>query len=245
MKTIEIPHKEKWLEFIVDESRYQLPKEAKGGVWVDCGCNFGGFIRNYSNWPDKYVGYDVWDENVSITQQFLEDSGIKGEAQKRAVWSSSGKTIKVYGYERWDEEGLSYFGNSGNIGTVPFVDERGGGWKEENQIGTAKSISLADIKKEWGKIKVLKVDIEGAEYEFLLGKDLSGIEYIVLEFHLEEEKKEKLHNWISKTHTLVHNQYFTLYQLGLYQIEDEETNTNNSTEELEENNSTAVSGSTK
>jgi hypothetical protein len=46
----------------------------------------------------------------------------------------------------------------------------------------------------------LKVDVEGSEYEFLLGKDLSKINYITGEFHFEQEKKDELNDWISNTH---------------------------------------------
>ena len=55
-----------------------------------------------------------------------------------------------------------------------------------------------------GRIDYLKVDCEGAEYDFLTGKDLSGINYMEIELHHDEpEKKQILREWIAKTHDFI------------------------------------------
>jgi hypothetical protein len=51
--------------------------------------------------------------------------------------------------------------------------------------------------------------VEGSEYQFLLGKDLSNINYIVGEFHFDDDKKKELIEWIGKTHE-IHSGYFKL-----------------------------------
>ena len=63
---------------------------------------------------------------------------------------------------------IDYFGNSGNVAT-----SLGDGWKKENKLDEVESITIEEIKSKYQKIKILKIDIEGAEYEFLLDKDLA------------------------------------------------------------------------
>ena len=54
---------------------------------------------------------------------------------------------------------------------------------------------------------ILKLDIEGAEYDFLLGKDLSRIGALGLEIHgpYGEEKKQELKDYLLK--------YFDIYHI--------------------------------
>ena len=59
-----------------------------------------------------------------------------------------------------------------------------------------------------GNIGLLKIDIEGAEVDALLNKDLSKIKYITGEFHnfLGKEIQTKLFNWIENTHIQLYSQ---------------------------------------
>ena len=95
---------------------------------------------------------------------------------------------------------LIEFGNSGNVSCIEKTLENGSGWKSENIIDVVNTISIDSIIENYGTINLLKIDVEGAEYEFLLNKDLSKINYITGEFHFEQEKKDELNDWISKTH---------------------------------------------
>lgn len=112
-------------------------------------------------------------------------------------------------YERWDTKDIQYFGASGNIGCVEFKGPQGEGWDSENSIDLVKTISIKTLVEKYGIINLLKVDVEGSEYEFLLGKDLSKINYIVGEFHFGEEKIKQLVDWILKTH----DEYSGYYKL--------------------------------
>jgi hypothetical protein len=70
-----------------------------------------------------------------------------------------------------------------------------------------------------GSWDVCKIDIEGAEYDALIGADLSGLKYIALEFHVQRPvgspydasigegalpfvpgSVERLYDWIGRTH---------------------------------------------
>jgi FkbM family methyltransferase len=207
VKNIQIENKERWKNYIMTEAIYTIPDECRGGLCVDAGCNIGDFEMNHKNRFDKYVCFDVFDENVTEAKNNTKDLGVDIEVYKLAVWSESNKFINVMAYEPHTNKNLQHFGNSGNIGCVEFIGPQGEGWKSENIIDLIETISIESIIEKYGTINLLKVDVEGSEYEFLLGKDLSKINYIVGEFHFGKE--QELISWISKTHT-VFNGYYKL-----------------------------------
>jgi FkbM family methyltransferase len=207
MKNIKIDNKEQWKEFIMREASYNLPDECRGGLCVDAGCNIGDFEMNHKNRFDKYVCFDVFEENIIEATKNTKNLGVEIEINKLAVWSKSDTFINVLAYEPWDSKNIQHFGNSGNVGCVEYIGDKGAGWKIENTIDFVQTISIDSIIEKYGNINLLKVDVEGSEYEFLLGKDLSKINYIVGEFHFEEEKKTELINWISNTHDVCAGYY--------------------------------------
>jgi FkbM family methyltransferase len=207
MKNIKIDDKEQWKTFIMQEASYNLPDECRGGLCVDAGCNIGDFEMNHKNRFDKYVCFDVFEENIIEATKNTKNLGVEIEINKLAVWSKSDTFINVLAYEPWDSKNIQHFGNSGNVGCVEYIGDKGAGWKIENTIDFVQTISIDSIIEKYGNINLLKVDVEGSEYEFLLGKDLSKINYIVGEFHLEEEKKTELINWISNTHDVCAGYY--------------------------------------
>jgi len=203
MKKIQIENKDSWKEFILKEANYVIPEECRGGLCVDAGCNIGDFEINHKDRFDKYVCFDVFDENIKECEKNTFNLNLNIEINKKAVWSSSGLKIEVMAYKPWNSEELNHFGNSGNIGCVKYIGNQGEGWMTENAIDLVETISLDDIIKKYGKINLLKVDVEGSEYEFLLGKDLTQVNYIVGEFHFSNNQKQELISWIEKTHTKV------------------------------------------
>ena len=207
MKNIKIDDKEQWKTFIMQEASYNLPDECRGGLCVDAGCNIGDFEMNHKNRFDKYVCFDVFEENIIEATKNTKNLGVEIEINKLAVWSKSDTFINVLAYEPWDSKNIQHFGNSGNVGCVEYIGDKGAGWKIENTIDFVQTISIDSIIEKYGNINLLKVDVEGSEYEFLLGKYLSKINYIVGEFHFEEEKKTELINWISNTHDVCAGYY--------------------------------------
>lgn len=200
---MKINNKERWKEFILREARYELPAECKGGLCIDAGTNIGDFPMNFGNRFDKYICYDVFDENIEEAGNNTKDLGLDIQIHKRAVWDTSNQFIDVMAYVPWDTLDTNHFGNSGNVGCVEFEGERGEGWKKENSIGLVSTISLDTIVETYGDINLLKVDVEGSEYLFLQNKDLSRVHWIAMELHSEEDKKLALINWINNTHTIV------------------------------------------
>ena len=145
MKNIKIDDKEQWKEFIMREASYNVPDECKGGLCVDAGCNIGDFEMNYKNRFDKYVCFDVFEENVTEAKYNTKDLGVDVEINKLAVWSESNKFINVMAYEPHTNKNLQHFGNSGNIGCIEFVGTQGEGWKPENVIDLIETISIESI----------------------------------------------------------------------------------------------------
>ena len=211
MKNLTIQDPEKWKKFILKEATYIIPAECKGGICVDAGCNIGDFAMNHGSRFEKYVCFDVFQENVNECLKNTKDLGVEIEVNQLAVWSESNKEIPVMAYQLKEEpENFQHFGNSGNIGVIQYEGSSGEGWKLENMIDNVKTISIEDIIKKHGRINLLKVDVECAEYEFLLNKDLSQINYIVGEIHYRKEySKEQLIDWICKTHDNIDG-YFKL-----------------------------------
>lgn len=207
MKNIKIERKEEWKSFIMNEAKYNVPEECSGGLCVDAGCNIGDFEMNHGNRFDKYVCFDVFEENINECIKNTKEIGVDAEVNKLAVWSESDVFINVMAYEPWDTKNLQHWGNSGNVGCVEWNGERGEGWKQENVIDLVRTISIDSIIEQYGNINLLKVDVEGSEYQFLLGKDLSKINYIVGEFHFGDDKKKELTDWISKTHDVYPGYY--------------------------------------
>lgn len=200
MKKIEIKDKDSWREFILREANYNVPEECRGGLCVDAGCNIGDFEMNHKNRFDKYVCFDVFDENIEECKKNTLDLNLDIEIYKKAVWSKSGLNISAMAYKPSDTDELNHFGNSGNVGCVEIKGDYGQGWFTENTIDLVESISIEEIIFKYGNINLLKVDVEGSEYEFLLNKDLSKINYIVGEFHFSDSQKSELVEWIKKTH---------------------------------------------
>ncbi len=203
MKELEIEQKEMWKEFIIREAQYPLPAECKGGLCIDAGCNIGDFPINQMNRFDKYICFDVFDKNIEEAISNTKDLGLDIEIHKLAVWNASNEWIDVMAYEPWDTKDLNHFGNSGNVGCVEFTGEQGEGWNKGNTIGLVSTISIDTIVDKWGEIDLLKVDVEGSEYPFLMNKDLSKIKWISAELHGEIENRQPLLDWISNTHEVV------------------------------------------
>ena len=187
----------------MNEANYNVPEECQGGLCVDAGCNIGDFEMNHKDRFDKYICFDVFDENIEECKKNTSELNLNVEVYKNAVWSISGKKIPVMAYKPSDTDELNHFGNSGNIGCVEIKGEHEQGWFIENTIDLVESISIEDIIERHGVINVLKVDVEGSEYEFLLNKDLSKINYIVGEFHFSDLQKTELIEWIKKSHNQI------------------------------------------
>lgn len=158
---------------------------------LDIGANVGGF---WKAWGHRFDNWHLVEPSVYNCEQILTN-GYKGSYSRNAVSSTSGDVLKLMKYMAGDNDTLS-----GNFGTSEFVNEGNGhGWQGEYE--EVVTLSLEDLQKG-REIGLLKIDCEGAEYDFLIDKDLSKIKYIVMELHnfLGGVKQKQLMTHIENTH---------------------------------------------
>ena len=164
---------------------------------LDIGANVGGF---WKAWGHRFDNWHLVEPSVYNCEQILTN-GYTGIYSRNAVSSTSGDVLKLMKYMAGDNDTLS-----GNFGTSQFVNEGNGhGWQGEYE--EVVTISLEDLQKD-REIGLLKIDCEGAEYDFLIGKDLSKIKYIVMELHnfLGGVKQKQLMTHIENTHKEIHSE---------------------------------------
>lgn len=202
MIDLKIRDKDRWKEFILREAHYPIPADCRGGLCVDAGCNIGDFVLNNKDRFDSYVCFDVFEENVKEAKANTKDLGLDVKVVWMAVWDNDDDFVDVMAYEPAHSTDLNHFGNSGNVGCIEGRGVAGEGWSKDNLLYKIPGCSLEKIIHLYGDINLLKVDVEGSEYRFLLGKDLSRVNWITMELHGELKKQDELCVWIGRTHEL-------------------------------------------
>jgi len=201
MKNAKKEKLDSWFERICREikSSYLLPNTCKGGTVIDCGSNVGGFPATFKNRFDRYICYEADSDNYEYSKKKIKQLNLSEICtfENKACYKNGGEIVSLYKHK--DE-------NPGDHAIYTREDTH----PTDNKIAEVKTISLEDIiekyfcHKRLTPIKLLKCDIEGAEYDFLLDKDLSIFEFIILELHQvvsgDDEPKYKLIDLISKTH---------------------------------------------
>jgi len=187
-----------WLQRITSECAREYPMYmvniAKDELVIDVGANVGGFVNAWrgltNNWilvePSRYNC-----EQIEINLDWLEFTLVN-----KAVHSYSNQTLKLQKFWNGDNDTIS-----GNFGTTGILVDGKAGWQGEyEEVETVSYETLIGTKE----VGLLKIDCEGAEYDFLYGKDLSNIKYITGEFHnflfTQSHKGKDLLTWIETTH---------------------------------------------
>ena len=187
-----------WFNKITQECRDEYPIHLvdidASEVVLDVGCNVGGFSEAWNYRFHNILAIDASSYNVELYK-----SKHKNQVLHKAIYSKDGEIVKLKKYMVDGDDT-----NSGNFSITGFVyshNKHGWGGDEYEEVET---ISLETIMEMvGGSIGLLKIDVEGAEVDTLLHKDLSKIKYITGEFHnfLGKEIQTKLFNWIEITHT--------------------------------------------
>ena len=198
-----------WFEFMTSECArdYPLNRLALHNIGInphnliiDVGANVGGFVKAWGHLSNNWYLVEPSKYNQEEIQKNLK--GFKYKLFKKAVGSQSGKILKLQKYIQGD---IKKDTPSGNMGTSGFVYEHNShGWQGDYE--EVESINFDDLTGG-KKVEILKVDCEGAEYDFLIGVDLSNVNIITMELHnfLGEKKQKDLCDWIENTHKLIHS----------------------------------------
>lgn len=190
-----------WFETVTNEcKRYPiyLVDIEQNELVVDIGANVGGF---FEAWKNKFTNWIAVEPSAYNCEEYLKNTGRKVEVQK-AAYKVSGDTLKLQAYKVDND----FDTPSGNFGVTGFInDYNKHGWQGDYEL--VETISFEDLIGN-GEIGLLKIDCEGAEYDFLMGKDLSKIKYIIGEFHnfLGGVKQMELFTHIKQTHEQIYSE---------------------------------------
>jgi FkbM family methyltransferase len=181
----------------IDECRmsYPMPNQ-KLNVAVDVGANIGGFSCHFASSFNKIIAIEANPDSCECLRQNLKKNDITNvQVHSLAVSDAKGQTINLYKIDEGDNS------HSGNCGTE---------WDKNSsyEIIETEEVSTTDLKEVFSLcgedyIDYLKVDCEGAEYNFLMNKDLSKVGFIVGEYHPGVvDDLDGLWSHIRKTHQL-------------------------------------------
>ncbi len=163
---------------------------------VDIGANVGGF---WNAWKWRFNNWMPVEASKWNCELYKTNTGI--EPINTAVWNTNGETLKLQSYKVDGNDT-----ESGSFGVTEFVSEHNGhGWQ-----GDWEEVLTTDYETLLGdkQIGLLKIDCEGAEYEFLSNADLSNCKWIVGEFHnfLGGVNQMKLFTHIKGTHEEIYSE---------------------------------------
>jgi FkbM family methyltransferase len=133
----------------------------EGDVFVDVGANIGYFslLASARVGPTgRVISIDASLSNFAALQANLRRNGVENVSGIHAAVMDRRQTI------------ATYFGDEGNAGHASVIAGHG-----TRQEGTVEAYPLSDLvpPADWPRIRVIKVDVEGAEAEVLRGL-LSG-----------------------------------------------------------------------
>ena len=193
-----------WFERITEECRNEYPMDLVNiheMEWViDAGCNVGGFTQAWGHRFQAIMGIDASSYNIEQYQ-----SRHHNPTMHKALWKTDGEILQLKKYMGDGDDDT----NSGNFSVTGYVNPDNGHGFRGLEYENVETLSLEGLIERVGDIGLLKVDIEGAEFEFLNNKDLRRIKYITGEFHnwlfQTVSYGSDLLEWIEETHKEIYS----------------------------------------
>ena len=129
-------------------------------VFVDGGCYDGTTVRNFVSWCggnyDALYSYEPDSLNYERTLKLMEQDPVP--------------RLTLYNKGLWDKTETLYFNESGGQGSgiVNVDDPPSDQYDESSQLASIEATSI-DESVSGDKVTFIKLDVEGAEYEALVG----------------------------------------------------------------------------
>lgn len=143
-------------------------------VVLDIGTHIGLFSIRAAERGCQVHAYEAHSANHALAAENIRSRGVSGvHLSHRALWSTTGDLINIL--------------DPGQGRTAEYSVQEGEGIGNDGQVET---ISLEDVFKQLNgqPVSLLKMDIEGAEYEVLLKAPLelfAQVEAVCIEYHVD------------------------------------------------------------
>jgi FkbM family methyltransferase len=179
---------------------YTIPPQVGRDVAVDLGSNIGMFcLENYKTFDNIFaVEASYWNFLTGLSNIFTSRIG-NVKCFNLAAGKSTGELVKIY------QNGYDSVGATTSSELLKTLNKN----PNDAPYHYVFSICLEGMFDFFALkyVDYLKIDIEGAEYDFLLDKDLSNICSMGIEIHgnFGKQKKDQLKNHLNK--------YFEIYDV--------------------------------
>ena len=174
---------------------YQIKNLKSTDVVIDIGAHRGSFSKLCLDLGCKnVVSFEPEKENYNLLQKNLESySGVR--TFNMAVYGHNANEVDLYSYPtKW------------NTGMNTLYNIKQEGYKNYS-IQKVRCISLDDILNQLERVRLIKIDTEGSEFEIIMNsKLLHKVNEIVGEFHNNVTSKFNINNLVS----FLKNKNFTI-----------------------------------
>jgi FkbM family methyltransferase len=183
---------DEWIPHSVDSDYADAPQRfAEGDLVLDVGCHIGSFALLAAGRGARVVGYEANHQNYALCSVNLR-SEPRASVRHAAVWRSdvaAGSALFVPNVDgRNTGGGAVMFASAADAGAVQLA--RGEQARELPGVTNGPrshavpTIGLDAVIEELGRVRLLKLDAEGAEFPILLtATRLGDVELIVGEYH--------------------------------------------------------------
>jgi FkbM family methyltransferase len=166
---------------------YPLPKN-KIKLVVDIGSHIGLFALFISKKAEKIICFEPLKENFKLLKENIKINNLRNVYVYNCGLSSRTYKGKIFLPKKANRI------NWGAASTLPTRSE------VSNKYQLAKFIKPNFIFKKFDKINYLKMDCEGCEFKILPLLDLDKVDFLVMEYHLDEKHKKIFLTKLLKNH---------------------------------------------
>lgn len=142
------------------------------GTVVDAGAHVGIFSLQASQWAERVISLEASQVVFDILTLNVDRNGLRNvEPRHCALWSTTTERVRF---------SAAHHSGGGSVAGRPL--------EGEGDLASVRATSLDDVIAELGEIDLLKIDIEGAEYDALGAcTKLGSIGCIVGEMHVDND----------------------------------------------------------